>query len=333
MSKQFPEDSGRPKSAPTTIRRTGLRALPGFKTAAVAFVLTVLLSSGGVAIAKWNQSATATIDITAGAAAPTVTPTPTPTPSTTPAPSPTPSPTPTGPAPNIVAGPGIVARPASLNSTLVDCNNNGSSGKFDIIWPASSGASGYVVSVNASNGTRVVAPINVPGTLLAVTIADDGEYILRIQPMNNSIAGDSVYRTLKFYKQGVKGCSSASPADRSPLGTFAFSSAVAAAPNTNVLNLTWNKAASASRYLVSIKDPTTGYGAEFSSTAVPTAANPVPLIFPTAAHQSAPPYGNYTLRIIPMKDSTGGAEAGDPVYQTVSYQSTGLTWSVTRTTP
>ena len=101
MSKQFPEDSGRPKSAPTTIRRTGLRALPGFKTAAVAFVLTVLLSSGGVAIAKWNQSATATIDITAGAAAPTVKPTPVPTlqPTPTPTAQPSPSPTPTVPPP------------------------------------------------------------------------------------------------------------------------------------------------------------------------------------------------------------------------------------------
>lgn len=46
----------------------GFRAMPGSTTAAVAFVVVIFLGGGGVAAAKWNQSATATIDIAAGEA-------------------------------------------------------------------------------------------------------------------------------------------------------------------------------------------------------------------------------------------------------------------------
>lgn len=41
---------------------------PGFKTAVVAFFLVVLLSTGGIAMAQWQQSSTATIAVTAGTA-------------------------------------------------------------------------------------------------------------------------------------------------------------------------------------------------------------------------------------------------------------------------
>ncbi|POH74920.1 hypothetical protein [Arthrobacter glacialis] len=301
-----------------------LRKLPGFTTAAVAFVLIVLLGGGGAAVAKWNQSATVSMGITAGAApAPSPTPTPSPSPTPTPTPSATPPPNNQG---NIVANPVIAARPGLMDPTKVECDANGNSGKYAVSWPAdASGNISYVASVSVSD-KNYGAPqsqnvsVNKATFNLSNTDAAYGLYILRIQPMNGTVAGDPIYRTIQHEKR-TQQCGYASPNDRSPLGSFSVNAVPASSVKTNnVLNVSWTALATGTDYKVSIVsvDTASSFGAEFT-----TRSTGATLTFPAyKLDGSGNPTnggaynGEYLLRVIPMN----GTQAGDPVYKKVFYK-------------
>ncbi|MHA7304944.1 hypothetical protein ACX80E_06830 [Arthrobacter sp. TMN-49] len=294
-----------------------LRQLPGFTMAAVAFLVVVLLGGGGVAIAKWNQSATATIAITAGAA---------------PAPSPTP-----GSQGNIVLSPVIAPRPATMDPDKVTCRADGNSGKYTVNWPAnaSSGIS-YVVSLSTSEKNygspqSKTVTVNTASFVLDNTQKAYGLYILRILPMKGGVAGDPVYRTVKHQKWSQQ-CAYASPEGRSPLGSFTLTAAPVPWPpaaQDNVLRINWTAAATATSYVVSVESKSTGsggttkkYGAEFT-----TVARNATLTFPPRVLDrwgspawAADSYGQYTLRIVPMN----GSQAGDAEYWVVQYLAYGL---------
>lgn len=315
--------------------RRGLRSLPGFKTAAVAFIVTVLLGSGGIAIANWNQSATATIDITAGAAptpSATVVPSPTPTVVPTPTPSPTvvPSPTPTVPAAgtaNIVANPVIRARPAMVDAATITCSSAGNSGNFTIGWGGSQ-ASGisYVVSLKSLTSSMLFQQSQ---TVSQKTVsfsldnksANYGNYLLRIQPLNTStgVAGDPSYRTLRYFGKDNFGCDYGATDGQPPLGALVVTTEpMEARPNDNLLKVSWTPG-TATSYVVTIvlATPDPKYGAEFTTSTLGTT-----LIFPSRPWNQAGTgvgdaafFGQYSLRILPIK----GTQAGDPVYKTVQY--------------
>ena len=292
MSPQEPQEHSQKVNEPAVRRGRSLRNLPGFTTAAVAFVVVLLLGGGGIAIAKWNQSATATINITAGAAptsAPTPVPTPTPTQAPSASPSPTPAPTvaPTTPAPvperpgNIVANPVIAKRPAMMDLKELRCKNKGSgkggAARFRFEWDDDGDhTTHFVVTLQASapgnpyNQTQIVKDDETVFELEKKHAAD-GEYILRVQPMNGDVAGDPVYLTFLHSAQLSANCYDYRRTGPSQLGAFT----VNAATNDNVLNLTWT-AVNATGYVVSMEQlGEGGYVTEFTVTTIGSA-----LIFP-----------------------------------------------------
>lgn len=307
------------------VPRRGLRSLPGFTVAAVAFVVTVLLGTGGIAIANWNQSATATIDITAGAAS-----SPGPTEIPTPVPTVVPTVTPTAPSAgpgNIVASPVLKTLPMKVDPASMSCLNAGNSGNFTIGWTGNqaSGVS-YVVSIKSLTASAAFAETktvsqDTVGFSLDNKSAAYGNYLLRIQPVNTitGVAGDPSYRTLRYFGKDNSGCDYGATDNQPPLGALLVSTAPAAArPNDNVLKVSWS-AGTATSYVVSIvlstADPK--YGAEFTTSTLGTE-----LIFPPRMWNQAGTtvgdaafFGQYSLRILPMN----GSQAGDPVYRTVQY--------------
>lgn len=325
MNPQEPQDHAQKINESVAHRARSLRNLPGFTTAAVAFVVVVLLGGGGMAFAKWNQSATATINITAGAA-----------PMTSPSPSPTPAPSPTLPQSgtgNIVAEPVVAIRPAAMSPEQISCvsvkdpakaTKDETSG-FTFSWVPAAHTTSYVTSLTFSGkGYSFQQNQNVTGSqalyALNNTSAAFGLYILRIQPMNGSVAGDPIYRTFQHFEQLTANCYHASPDGQSPLGPFTAN----AAPNDNTLNLTWTES-KATSYVVTIVSTSTPslYGTEFSTTTLGAT-----LTFPQRVRdqwgnplQKGSYYGKYSLRILPM----AGGQAGDPVYKTVQYQANDFT--------
>lgn len=325
-------ESGEPdhKASPVVPRRD-LRKLPGFKTAAVAFVVTVLLGSGGIAIANWNQSATTTIEITAGAA-PTPSPTVVPTPESTPTPSPTlvPTPTPTANSAdtaNIVANPVIRSLPSTIDPATITCSSSGNSGNFTIGWNGSQ-ASGisYVVSLKSQTSsalfqqTQIVSQKTV-GFSLDNKSAAYGNYLLRIQPLNTStgVAGDPSYRTLRHFGKDNSGCDYGATDGQPPLGALLVSTEpMAARPNDNLLKVSWTPG-TATSYVVTIVLANAGskYGVEFTTSTLGTTLAFPPRPWNQAGTNVADAafFGKYSLRILPMN----GTQAGDPVYKTVQY--------------
>ncbi|MDJ0314003.1 hypothetical protein [Arthrobacter sp. H35-D1] len=331
MSPQEPQEHSQKVNEPAVRRGQSLRNLPGFTTAAVAFAMVLLLGGGGIAIAKWNQSATATINITAGAA-PTSAPTPVPTQAPSASPSPTPAPTvaPTTPAPvpegsgNIVANPMIAKRPAQMDLEELGCKNKGSgkggTARFKFEWDDDGeNTTRYVVTLTAIAAGKTYSQTQIVKDdettfNLENKPADYGEYILRVQPMNGDVAGDPVYLTF-LYSAGLRAnCYDYRRTGPSPLGAFT----VNAATHDNVLNLTWT-AAKATGYVVSIEQSGEGgYGAEFATTTLGSSLTFPPRVLDqwgNTVTRGNHYFGKYSLRIQPMN----GTQAGDPVYKTVQY--------------
>ena len=295
----------------------GLRDMPGFGIAAVAFVLTVLLGGGGVAVAKWNQSATATINITAGSAASptpthTTSPKPTPAPTATPAPTPTPTPS-TPPAPqthlaNIATNQVLAQRPELVKGDKIACSTNGNSGWLIVDWSEDKGtAASYIVSLQKVTSGPVLVSQSVTSKNFTYKFDsnDPGDYLLRIQGMSGNVAGDAVYKTVKYSYKDVT-CEHTSDLRQSPLGAFAAT----ATPNGNVLNLGWEAPpAGATEYVVSVQHKDKDWGAEFTTTLRASA-----LTFPPNNSKAD---GDYVLRIWPMK----GTQAGDAVTINLKYES------------
>ncbi|MHA7269380.1 hypothetical protein [Arthrobacter sp. HLT1-20] len=329
MSPAGPQQS-EPTPGNSAARALGkLRKLPGFTAAAVAFLLIVLLGAGGAAVAKWNQSATATIAITAGAAP---VPSPTPTPSLTPSPTPSATPPPNTQG-NIVANPVIAARPGTVSASKILCSSQGASGNFTFDWSRdTAAATSYNVSLKSRAPSTVFKETQTVTSKTAIFELGNnqnafGYYVLRVQPMNGSIAGDPSYRTLRYTGKQNWGCEHGTAEAQPPLGAFSVTAVAAAQPvntNDNKVGLTWAAAAQASSYVVSIKSTTasSSYGAEFSTSGLgATLTFPARVLEGGQPASSAPFYGEYLLRVIPMN----GLQAGDPVYKKILYQA----WNTT----
>lgn len=284
--------------------------LPGLRTAVAAFVLTVVVGTGGIAVANWNQSATTTIDVTAGAQA-TAEPTP---------------PPPVAAPGNIVANPAVMALPAIVDAATIACTSPGHSGNFTFSWAGNHAAgTSYVVSLKSlTSQTRFQQSQTVAQKSANFSLdnkaAAYGNYLLRIQPIGPAgSAGDPSYRTLRFFGKDNSGCDYGASDGQPPLGALNIrTEPVAPRPNDNLLKISWN-ASAATSYVVTIVLPgtTPKYGAEFTTTALEAT-----LAFPARSWNQAgtsvsgaPYFGQYSLRIMPMN----GNQAGDPVYKTVQY--------------
>lgn len=319
MRQEKPQEPGDHTGEPK--QRFSLSALPGVRTAAVAFVLTVLIGGGGLAIANWGQSATTTIDITAGAA-----PTPTPEPTQPPTVPPTAPPTVPPGSGTIVANPAIMALPAKVDAGTIRCTRNGSSGNITIDWPGTQTAGiSYGVSLKFL-ASSTVAPQTQTVTQRSVSFSLEnkstayGKYLLRIQPTNTAtaVAGDPTYVTVRYSKDDF-GCEYGASDGQPPLGAFAVSSEpMAPRPNDNLLKLSWTPT-TATSYVVTIALPAGApkYGAEFTTTTLGATVVFPPRVWNQAGTtvSNAAFFGQYSLRILPIN----GGQAGDPIYKTVQY--------------
>lgn len=289
MSPLEPQKNSQKAHKPFLRRGGSIRDLPGFTAAAVAFVMVVLLGGGGVAVAKWSQTAQVGYTITAGAAKTTGTQ-------------------------NIVRNPIVAMRPNGIITNFFTCNLVNSADSKIItprfIWRnnGSTGTSHYIVTLRSVAGTIVSQTQVIPHSgsqnseaVFSVGVAAaQGDYILRIQPMNGDVAGDASYRTVKLRGQLSPTCGSATAQGPSPLGPFTVSTTT----NSRVLGLSWS-GSSATSYKVTIRANNSTYGVEFT-----TSSLRADVAFPDAA-----PWDSYTLRIQPMD----GNVAGDPVYKTIQY--------------
>ncbi len=287
MSPLEPQKNSQKAHKPFPRRGGSIRDLPGFTTAAVAFVMVVLLGGGGVAVAKWNQSAQVGYTITAGAAKIMGTQ-------------------------NIVRNPVVAMRPNGIITNFFTCNLVNSPDSKIIaprfIWRNNANTSHYIVTLSSVAGTLNAQTQVIPNTgsqnseaVFNVALAAAQEdYILRIQPMNGDVAGDASYRTVKLRGQLSPTCGYATAQGPSPLGTLN----VRTSTSGKVLSLSWS-GSSATSYKVSIRAHNSSYGAEFT-----TSSLRADVAFPDGV-----PSDGYTLRIQPMD----GNVAGDPVYKTIEY--------------
>ena len=331
MSPHEPQKHDQEASKRAALRGRNLRNLPGFTTAAVAFVVVVLMGGGGIAVAKWNQSATATINITAGAApTPTLPPAPTPVPTSSPTPAPAPTLPQTGTG-NIVAAPVMDIRPSGMNADQITCASikdaaqatKDATAGFVFSWAPAINSTSYVTSLTFSGkGYSYQQKQSVTGNQALYTLNNSpaafGLYILRIQPMNGVVAGDPIYRTFQHSAQLSANCYDARPDGKSLLGTLAVSaSPIAAKPNDNILQLTWGGAFAATSYIVTVKSASSSYGTEFTTTSLAATLTFPPRIRDQWGNvtNAGPYFSDYSLRIQPMN----GTQAGDPVYKVIRY--------------
>ncbi len=318
MSDHIPrtDGPGQPPAERSVVAR--VRSLPGFTAAAVAFALVVFLGAGAaVAVANWQQGATATIAVTVGAIAP-ATPTPTPTP-----------PAPTG---GLVLSPPVpvlATRPTPIPVNDVSCApvpgpsqpTDAKTTDIRFSWPASANATAYSVTLQADAGSYISSQM-VTGAAAVFTLgrpaAPYGNYGLRIQPMNGSVAGDAVYRTYIYGAWGSTNCTYHAAAP-SPLGSITavdFQGPTDQQLNsgrnlTAAMTFTWSKSTGATSYVVTLTSKSSSYGAEVAVNG-PSAT----LTFPwTTSNDRAPYFADYDLRIQPMQ----GTLAGDPVYRVFQY--------------
>lgn len=321
MSPQESQERGI-TGGPAEATGRSLRNIPGFTVALVAFVMIVILGVGGIAVAKWSQTATVTMGVTAGAA-PTTAPAPTVPPTTVPpttAPTAPPSTTPpAAPGPNtllVVSRPKTETRPASASA--VECRAlNGQSGKVTITW---SGATGpgitYALSLT-SQTSRVAYQQDFPNVVAnsAVFELDNkepshGYYLLRIIPTKDGVAGDPYYQRLRFFANGVACDDGYNQWNAAKDFTVTAERDPAVGNGFTVLNVKVATTAPATRYKVSIQSNSSSYGADV--TFISSLSSTITFPATTAA------YGQYTLRIQSMT-GTEGTVAGDSVYKTVQY--------------
>lgn len=285
-----------------------LRALPGSRTAAVAFFLTIALAAGGsAAYALWSQRGDVKVTVVAGA----------------PKPSPTPAP---GGAitvtPNIqTAWAGKPSQPDAV-CTRVQLQDQKSIG-IRFSWPNLSTATSYVVSVKSTTaGYTYTGPAQTVGSPHATFAFPEDRsrpdssfytnYLVRVMPMKGTTAGDPMYLTFQHRPNETSNCYHSQGAENTvimtPLPFTALTCRLTGLNDTSPtadLPLSWTAVPGATSYRVSIRpaavNPGT-YGADVS-----TASTTAAFRFPIA--QTA---GKYVVRVQPMTGTT----AGDPAYIT-----------------
>jgi len=287
-----------------------LRAQPGFKAAAVAFLMTVILGGGTIAaVANWQQSSTATIAITAGAL-PTIPP--------------------PGPG-TVVIAPALAVRPEAMVGTYsCTLNKHQSVTDFTFTWPAAANATSYAVNLSLTGtGNPVLASQTVAATTTTAVfsfghsvLVNGASYEVRIQPFNGSSAGGAVYKSITYSPSSSGQCDQVTPAAASPLGTLNVSALPAVrGATTSTMAVNWTASTGATSYVVTVKSATSSYGTEFTTSSLtatltfPQAATDASGQLINPADATAPYYSDYSFRIQPMNGST----AGDPVYKTIKY--------------
>jgi hypothetical protein len=308
MTKQTPRHRGSEANRPAQGWVQRLRAQPGFKAAAVAFLTTVILGSGTIAaVANWQQSSTATIAITAGAL-PTLPP--------------------PGPG-TVVIAPALAVRPEALvGNYSCTLNKHQSVTDFTFSWPAAANTTSYALNLSlAGAGNPVLASQTVATTTAVFSfrqadLVNGASYEVRIQPFNGSSAGGAVYKTITYSPSSTGQCDQVTPAATSPLGTLNVSALPAVrGATTSTMAVTWTGSTGATSYVVTVKSTTSSYGAEFTTSSLaatltfPQAATNAAGQLINPADATAPYYSDYSFRIQPMNGST----AGDPVYKTIKY--------------
>lgn len=289
-----------------------LRAQPGFRTAAVAFLLTVVLGAGStVAYAYWSQSTPVAISGT------------------------TRSEVPAGTSP-VTANPVLAARPgaptgqtcAAVLSDLAMRPNNFADVRFS--WVGAGAATSYVITVKSAaakyDQTQTVKvteanfrfgrlPSDEYGKPLGGSSPFYAKYTVRVMPMNGTVAGDPLYFTYEYEHYKSNNCYYSDPTGAAPLGDIKL---VCALPpfdsDTDYVQarLTWSSSSGATNYLVTMTAQNgSGYGGEQIVTAGNAAFS---VLMPNPTPGDAPYLGRYSIRVQPLN----GALAGDPRY--VTYQ-------------
>ncbi|MGW9402448.1 hypothetical protein ACWGQ2_00595 [Arthrobacter sp. NPDC055585] len=293
-----------------------LRALPGSRTATVAFVLTIALAAGGsAAYAFWSQRGDAKVTVVAGA--PQSTPTPTPAPTTAPTPAPG---APGAVTPNIQTA--WAGKPSGITCGRVQVQEPKSIG-LRVSWPNLSTATSYVVSVQSlSAGYTYPGPSQTVGSPHATFVFPDDRavqeapfytrYVIRVMPMKGTTGGDPLYLTFQHGAYETNNCFDPRDTERSvvlsPLPFTALTCRLAALNNTSPtaeLPLAWTPVPGATSYRVSIR-PAAGSSRTHGADVV-TASTSASFRFPIADTT-----GKYVVRVQPMN----GTSAGDPAYVT-----------------
>lgn len=304
----MPEPS---QPAPGTQRRIfgRLRAQPGYRTAILAFVLTVILGVGStVAYAYWNQSTTITVTGSTRSDLPANT-------------------TLVGAQPVFQSRPGKPAYDSckpTFGSTYTD---------MTFVWKAAERAKSYLVTVKSTNSGYPFADMNTKTDTQTVSAASasfrfprldsqpDTRYVVRVMPMSGATPGDPLYFTFLYGKDTNTCWGSADFADfgklpgGSPFPPLGSAGEVQCAPFVGTgaggysdIGLSWATAGKATSYSVRILNPA-GYGAETSVSTTSTTFR-VPRVAPESNGELY--FGQYIVRVQPMN----GVVAGDPVYWT-----------------
>lgn len=295
----------------------GLRAQPGFRTAVIAFVLTVVLGVGGTAAyAYWSKSVPVSITGSTRSDLPANTTV-------------------------IGAQPALLARPGKpSDQTCVPQLNHGQmQGKeladIDFGWNAAPRASSYVITVKATKSSYVFAdlvtksdtktvttsaatfrfprlPSNPPGGAPIYT-----EYAIRVMPFNGSVPGDPHYFTF-LYEHNTNTCWSGIRPEVPAFAPVGTAGTVQCAPLTGTgaggysdIGVNWAKSERATSYSVRILNPA-GYGAE--TTVTDTSAT-FRVARASSERDDEPYFGQYQVRVQPMN----GNLAGDPIYKTYQF--------------
>lgn len=289
-----------------------LRTQPGFRTASIAFVLTVVLGIGGTAAyAYWSQSATVNITATTRSNLPANTAV-------------------------VTAQPALATRPgtpswssctAPLTHKQME-NNKFADINFD--WTDARGATSYVVTVNSTSTsytfTDALTASNkktVSGSAASfrfprVQSKENGDpqpglspfytnYAVRVMPMNGNVPGDPLYFKLLYAHHNNNCFLDEVLTGASPLGDTTLTCALPAfTADAGFVEskFTWTTSARATSYTVTLTAQNgSGYGGEQVVTGL-NAAFRVMRPLPSNA------LGRYDVRVQPMR----GTEAGDPRY-------------------
>lgn len=291
-----------------------LRGQPGFKTAFIAFCVTVALGLGApAAYALWSASTSLSLQVRTAPPPGPVLPPGTSLVSAQPAYADRPGPV-----------TGLACAPVLSHQQMM--NNNYADVRFS--WPAASGATSYVISIRNNTGTysydrsqTVTAPESVfrferqlsksNGDQQAGATPFYSRYTVRVLPVKNGVPGDPLYRSYQYEHHNGSNCHGGDAGSAAPTGSIAALACTPLEWNSSSahseLALSWPRAANATSYSVMIKSNNGTAGAESTVTGTAAAFRVAPK--PAAG---SPFLGEYTVRVQPMN----GTAAGDPVYRT-----------------
>lgn len=287
-----------------------LLALPGYRTAVVAFALTLVLGIGGTAAyAYWSKSTQVAIAGT------------------------TRSEVPPGTAP-VTANPVMAPRPATPSgqtcaAVLSDLEMRPNSfADVRFAWSPAAAATSYVVTVRSTaakyDQTQTVNATQANFRFGRLPSDQDGKpvgssspfytkYTVRVMPMNGTVAGDPLYFTYEYEHYKSNNCYYSNPTGAAPVGDIQpacdlppFDSGT----DYVQARFTWSASTGAKNYLVTMTAQNgSGYGGEQVVTAGSATFS---MLMPKPVPGSAAYLSRYTIRVQPLN----GALAGDPRYLT-----------------